>query len=53
MSVAHHVEHELGAARTILDQAVKAIELVDLAERVEQLEQAAEAAAEREQGGRG
>jgi hypothetical protein len=43
---------EVGAARSILDQALKAVELVDLAERVEQLEQAAEAAAEREQGGR-
>ena len=44
---------EVGAARSILDQAIKAVELVDLAERVEQLEQAAEAAAEREKGGRG
>jgi len=43
---------EVGAAKSVLDQAVKAIELVDLAERVEQLEQAAEAAAEREKGGR-
>ena len=39
---------EVGAARTILDQATKAVELVDLAERIEQLEQAAELAAERE-----
>src|SRR4051794_23257765 len=39
---------EVGAARSILDQALKAVELVDLAERVEQLEQAAAAAAERE-----
>ena len=43
---------EVGAARSILDQSVKAIELVDLAERVEQLEQASELAAEREKGGR-
>jgi hypothetical protein len=43
---------EVGAARSILDQAIKAVELVDLAERVEQLEQAAEAAAECEKGGR-
>jgi len=43
---------EVGAAKSVLDQAVKAVELVDLAERVEALEQAAEAAAEREQGGR-
>src|SRR5215203_4591079 len=43
---------EVGAARSVLDQAIKAVELVDLAERVEALEQAAEAAAEREKGGR-
>ena len=43
---------EVGAAKSVLDQAVKAVELVDLAERVEALEQAAEAAAEREKGGR-
>lgn len=30
---------EVGAARTILDQAIKAVELVDLTERIEQLEQ--------------
>jgi hypothetical protein len=29
---------EVGAARSVLDQAIKAVELVDLAERVEQLE---------------
>jgi hypothetical protein len=44
---------EVGAARTILDQAVKAVELVDLAERIEALEEAAAQAAEREKGGRG
>jgi hypothetical protein len=43
---------EVGAARTILDQAIKAVELIDLAERVEALEQASELAAEREKGGR-
>lgn len=43
---------EVGAAKGILDQAVKAVELVDLAERVEQLEQAAAQAAEREKGQR-
>ena len=32
---------EVGAAKSVLDQAIKAVELVDLAERVEQLEQAA------------
>jgi hypothetical protein len=31
---------EVGAAKSILDQAIKAVELVDLAERVEALEQA-------------
>ena len=41
---------EVGAARSILDQAIKAVELVDLAERVEALEQAAAHAAEREKG---
>jgi DNA-binding MurR/RpiR family transcriptional regulator len=40
---------EVGAAKSVLDQAVKAVELVDLAERVEQLEQAATAAAERKE----
>src|SRR5689334_3685986 len=35
---------EVGAAKAVLDQAIKGVELVDLAERVEQLEQAAEAA---------
>lgn len=34
---------EVGAAKAILDQAVKAVELVDLAERVEQLERQAQA----------
>jgi hypothetical protein len=43
---------EVGSAKAVLDQAIKAVELVDLAERVEQLEQAAEAAAEREKGDR-
>jgi hypothetical protein len=43
---------EVGAAKSILDQAIKAVELVDLAERVDQLEQAAEQAVEREKGGR-
>ncbi len=33
---------EVGAAKAVLDQAIKAVELVDLAERVEQLEQHAE-----------
>ena len=32
---------EVGAAKAILDQAIKGIELVDLAERIEQLEAAA------------
>ena len=41
---------EVGAARSVLDQAIKAVELVDLAERVEQLEQAAAATMEREKG---
>jgi hypothetical protein len=39
---------EVGAAKSVLDQAIKAVELVDLAERVEQLEQAAPQAAGRE-----
>jgi hypothetical protein len=39
---------EVGAAKAILDQSIKAVELVDLAERVEALEQAA-AATERRQ----
>jgi hypothetical protein len=43
---------EVGAAKSILDQAIKAVELVDLAERVEALEQASELAAEREKGGK-
>ena len=43
---------EVGAARSILDQAIKAVELVDLAERVEALELASEVAASREKGGR-
>ena len=43
---------EVGAAKAILDQSVKAIELVDLAERVEALEQASELAADRERLGR-
>ena len=34
---------EVGAARSILDQAIRAVELVDLAERVEQLERASDA----------
>ena len=32
---------EVGAAKAMLDYAIKAVELVDLAERVEQLEEAA------------
>jgi hypothetical protein len=43
---------EVGAARSVLDQAIKAVELIDLAERVEALEQASELAAAREKGGR-
>jgi hypothetical protein len=43
---------EVGAARSILDQAIKAVELIDLAERIEALEQAAETAAAREGGRR-
>ena len=43
---------EVGAAKSVLDQAIKAVELVDLAERVEALEQASELAAERTKGGR-
>jgi hypothetical protein len=43
---------EVGAAKSVLDQAIKAVELVDLAERVEALEQAAELAAAREEGTR-
>jgi hypothetical protein len=43
---------EVGAAKAILDQSIKAVELVDLAERVEALEVATERAAEREQGRR-
>ena len=43
---------EVGAAKSILDQAIKAVELVDLAERIEALEQASELAAERTKGGR-
>jgi hypothetical protein len=38
---------EVGAAKAVLDQAIKAVELVDLAERVERLEQATAAAADR------
>ena len=43
---------EVGAAKAVLDQAIKAVELVDLVERVEALEQASELAAQRERGGR-
>jgi DNA-binding MurR/RpiR family transcriptional regulator len=43
---------EVGAAKSVLDQALKAVELVDLAERIEALEQAAELAAQREEGKR-
>ena len=43
---------EVGAAKAVLDQAIKGVELIDLAERVEALEQASELAAEREKGGR-
>ena len=39
---------EVGAAKGVLAQAIKAVELVDLAERIEALEQAAELAAARE-----
>jgi hypothetical protein len=42
---------EVGAAKAVLDQAIKAVELIDLAERVEALEQASEQAAEREKQG--
>jgi hypothetical protein len=41
---------EVGAARTVLDQAIKAIELIDLAERVEALEAAGALAVERANG---
>jgi hypothetical protein len=41
---------EVGAAKAVLDQAIKAVELVDLAERIEALERAGELAAEREKG---
>jgi hypothetical protein len=37
---------EVGAAKAILDQSIKAVELVDLTERIEQLEQATAAAKE-------
>jgi DNA-binding MurR/RpiR family transcriptional regulator len=43
---------EVGAAKAVLDQAIKAVELIDLAERVESLEQASELAVEREKGTR-
>ena len=43
---------EVGAAKSVLDQAVKAVELIDLAERVESLEQASELAAEQAKGTR-
>ena len=43
---------EVGAAKAVLDQAIKAVELVDLVERVEALEQSSELAAQRERGGR-
>ena len=43
---------EVGAAKSVLDQAIKAVELVDLVERVEALELASEQAVEREKGGR-
>ena len=43
---------EVGAAKSVLDQAIKAVELVDLAERIEALEQASELVAQRETGGR-
>jgi len=43
---------EVGAARTILDQATKAVELVDLAERVEALERASDLTAQWQKGGR-
>jgi hypothetical protein len=43
---------EVGAAKSVLDQAIKAVELVDLAERIEALEQTSELAAAREGGKR-
>jgi hypothetical protein len=43
---------EVGAAKAVLDQAIKAVELVDHAERLEALEQIQEQAAEREKGKR-
>jgi hypothetical protein len=43
---------EVGAAKAVLDQTVKAVELVDLVERVESLEQASELAAESQNGKR-
>ena len=43
---------EVGAARSILDQALRATELLDLAERVEQLERASELASAQEKGSR-
>ena len=42
---------EVGAAKAILDQSIKAVELVDLAERVEALEQASDLAAQRDKRG--
>jgi len=39
---------EVGAAKAVLDQAIKAVEWVDLAERVEALERGVTQAAERE-----
>jgi hypothetical protein len=38
---------EVGAAKAVLDQAIKAVELIDLAERLERLEQATADAVER------
>lgn len=43
---------EVGAAKAILDQAIKAVELIDLAERVEALEEQLEADATRPRGRR-
>jgi len=41
---------EVGAAKSVLDQAIKAVELVDLAERVERLEEQREADTTRTRG---
>jgi hypothetical protein len=43
---------EVGPAKSVLDQVIKAVELMDLGERLEALEAASEQAAAREKGGR-